>query len=87
MNELLKESKLNARQMLMSVSNVPRAQAVDHTQSEYERFAARPVALEAGGDAYAIRMWNVGSTEKCAFTRLGKVVTWLTKTPGARDAS
>jgi hypothetical protein len=87
MNELLKESKLNARQMLVSVNKVLRAQAVAHTQSEYERFAVRPVAPEAEGDAYAIRMWSVGSTEKCAFTRLGNVVTWLTKTPGARDAS
>jgi hypothetical protein len=87
MNELLKAGKLNALQVLVSVGNVPREQTVVHMQSGYERFAARPVALKAGGDAYAVRMQNAGSTNKCGSTKLGKVVMGLTTTRGASDAS
>jgi hypothetical protein len=87
MNEPLKAGKLSACQVLAGVSNVTYEQAVLHAKSEQAQFAAWPAALEAGGDASTIRMRNVGSIEKCAFTKLGKVVMWLTKTRGARDAS
>lgn len=87
MNEPLKAGKLNACQVLAGSSNVTYEQAVFHAQSEHAQFATWPVALEAVGGASTIRMPNVGSIEKGAFTKLGKVVMWLTKTRGARDAS
>jgi hypothetical protein len=87
MNEPLKAGKLNACQVLVDVGNVPRKQSVVHTESGYERFAARRVALKGRGDAYARRMPDAGSIAKCSFTEWEKVVTSLTETLGASDAS
>jgi hypothetical protein len=78
----------NDRQVLAGAGKVSHKQAVTHAQNEYEKFAAqRRAALEAEGEAYAVRMLGTGSTDEKALAELGKVAKRLTKKKGARDVS
>ena len=77
----------NDRQVLVGAGKVSHKQAVAHAQSVYEQFAAqRRAALEAEGEAYAVRMLSAGSTDDSSLAELGKVARRLTKTKVASDA-
>lgn len=78
----------NERQVLVGAGKVSHKQAVAHAQSEYEQFAAqRRAALEAEGEAYALRMLGAGSADEKSLSELGQVAKRLTKKKGGRDAS
>ncbi len=78
----------NERQVLAGSGKVSHKQAVAHAQSEYEQFAAqRRAALEAEGEAYAVRMLGKESTDEKSLGELGEIATRLTKKKGGRDAS
>ena len=78
----------NERQVLAGAGKVSHKQAVAHAQSEYEQFAAqRRVALEAEGEAYAVRMLGAASADAAALDELGKVAKRLTKKKGGSDAA
>lgn len=75
----------NDRQVLVGAGKVSHKQAVTHAQSEYEQFAAqRRAALEAKGEAYAIRMLGSSSTDESAMAALGKLAKRLTKKGAAK---
>jgi hypothetical protein len=75
----------NDRQVLVGAGKVSHKQAVAHAQSEYEQFAAqRRAALEAEGEAYAMRMLGSSSTDDSTVAALGKVVKRLTKKGAAK---
>lgn len=75
----------NERQVLVGAGKVSHKQAVAHAQNEYEQFAAqRRAALEAKGEAYAIRMLGSSSTDESAMAALGKVAKRLTKKGAAK---
>jgi hypothetical protein len=72
----------------VGAGKVSHKQAVAHAQGEYEQFAAqRRAALEADGEAYAVRMLGVGSADEKTLTDLGQVAKRLTKKKGGRDAA
>ena len=74
--------------LLVGAGKVSHKQAVAHAQSEYEQFAAqRRAALEAEGEAYAVRMLGASSADDGALEELGKVAKRLTKKKGGRDAA
>jgi hypothetical protein len=78
----------NERQVLVGAGKVSHKQAVAHAQSEYEQFAAqRRAALEAEGEAYALRMLGAGSADEKSLSELGKVAQRLAKKKGGRDAA
>lgn len=78
----------NERQVLVGAGKVSHQQAVAHAKSEYEQFAAqRRAALEAEGEAYAVRMLGATSTDDGTLAELGKVAKRLTKKKGGRDAA
>lgn len=78
----------NDRQVLVGAGKVSHKQAVAHAQSEYEQFAAqRRAALEAEGEAYAVRMLGATSADADTLNELGKVAKRLTKKKGGRDAA
>lgn len=78
----------NERQVLAGAGKVSHKQAVAHAQSEYEQFAAqRRAALEAEGEAYALRMLGKESTDEKSLGELDQIATRLTKKKGGRDAS
>ncbi len=78
----------NDRQVLMGAGKVSHKQAVAHAQGEYEQFAAqRRAALEAEGEAYAVRMLSASSADDGALDELGKVAKRLTKKKGGRHAA
>ena len=78
----------NDRQVLVGAGKVSHKQAVAHAQSEYEQFAAqRRAALEAEGEACAVRMLGAASADDGALEELGKVAKRLTKKKGGRDAA
>lgn len=78
----------NDRQVLVGAGKVSHKQAVAHAQSEYEQFAAqRRAALEAEGEAYAVRVLGSDSTDDDAVAALGKVAKRLTKKKGGRNAA
>lgn len=78
----------NDRQVLMGAGKVSHKQAVAHAQSEYEQFAAqRRAALEAEGEAYAVRMLGAASADVDTLNELGQVAKRLAKKKGGRDAA
>lgn len=78
----------NDRQVLVGAGKVSHKQAVAHAQSEYEQFAAqRRAALEAEGEAYAVRMLGSASADDGTLEELGKVAKRLTKKKGGSDAA
>lgn len=80
--------RFNEREVLAGAGKVSHKQAVAHAQSEYEQFAAqRRAALEAEGEAYAMRMLGKESTDEKSVGELGQIATRLTKKKGGRDAS
>ena len=73
----------NDRQVLLGAGKVSHKQAVTHAQSEYEQFAAqRRAARETEGEAYALRMLGVESTDESAVADLGKVAKRLKNSKG-----
>lgn len=80
--------RFNDRQVLMGAGKVSHKQAVAHAQSEYEQFAAqRRAALEAEGEAYAVRMLGSASADADTLNELGQVAERLTKKKAGRDAA
>lgn len=78
----------NDRQVLVGAGKVSHKQAVAHAQSEYEQFAAqRRAALEAEGEAYAVRILGAPSADADTLNELGKVAKRLTKKLGGRDVA
>lgn len=78
----------NDRQVLVGAGKVSHKQAVAHAQSEYEQYSTqRRAALEAEGEAYAVRMLGTASADVGALEELGKVAKRLTKKKGGRDAA
>lgn len=78
----------NERQVLAGAGKVSHKQAVAHAQIEYEQYAAqRRAALEAEGEAYAVRMLSKESTDEKSLGELGQIAARLTKKKGGRDAS
>ncbi len=78
----------NERQVLAGAGKVSHKQAVAHAQSEYEQYAAqRRAALEAEGEAYAVRMLGKESTDEKSLGELGQIAARLNKKKGGRDAS
>lgn len=78
----------NDRQVLVGAGKVSHKQAVAHAQSEYEQYSGqRRAALEAEGEAYAVRMLGTASADVGALEELGKVAKRLTKKKGGRDAA
>ncbi len=80
--------RFNERQVLVGAGKVSHKQAVAHAQGEYEQFAAqRRAALEAEGQAYAMRMLGAALADEGTVAELGKVANKLTKKKGGRDAA
>ncbi|MBD7954286.1 virulence RhuM family protein [Stenotrophomonas sp. Sa5BUN4] len=78
----------NDRQVLVGAGKVSHKQAVAHAQSEYEQFAAqRRAALEAEGEAYAVRMLGAEYADDKSMAELGQVAKRLTSKKGGRDAT
>ena len=78
----------NDRQVLAGAGKVSHKQALAHAQSEYEQFAAqRRAALEAEGEAYAVRVLGSASADVDALNELGQVAKRLTKKKGGSDAA
>ncbi len=78
----------NERQVLAGAGKVSHKQAVAHAQSEYEQYAAqRRAALEAEGEAYAVRMLGKESTDEKSLGELGQIAARLNKKKGGRNAS
>ncbi len=78
----------NERQVLAGAGKVSHKQAVAHAQSEYEQYAAqRRAALEAEGEAYAVRMLGAPLADADTLNELGQVAKRLTKKKGGRDAA
>ncbi len=78
----------NELQVLAGAGKVSHKQAVAHAQSEYEQFAAlRRAALEAEGEAYAVRMLGKESTDEKSLGELGEVATRLAKKKGGRNVA
>jgi hypothetical protein len=78
----------NNHQVLVGAGKVSHKQAVTHAQNEYKQFAAqRRAALEAEGEAYAVRMLGTDSTAGSALAELGEVAKRLTKKKGGRHAA
>lgn len=78
----------NDRQVLVGAGKVSHKQAVAHAQSEYEQFAAqRRAALEAEGEAYAVRMLSARSTDDGPLAELSKVAERMAKKKGERNGS
>ena len=71
---------LNDRQALAGSGNVSHRHAATHAQSENEQSVAQQrAALEAEGEAYAMRMLGSRSTDDSAVAALGKVAKRLNK--------
>ena len=78
----------NERQVLVGAGKISHKQAVAHAHGEYEQFAAqRRAALEVEGEAYAVRMLEVATTDESALAELGKVAKQLTEKKGGRDVA